>query len=123
MQDDTRVPLTVETFSITVFEPDDCRDPSNGPNNENCGTGECLDEVEFDQSFVCNCTGTGFTGDNCDVIIAAAVAGAAADNTITFAVSGVLAVALILGVLFLWQRRQAALAARKPFDFEAEVEV
>eukprot|EP00054_Salpingoeca_dolichothecata_P030277 m.244800 g.244800 ORF g.244800 m.244800 type:complete len:4694 (-) comp26631_c0_seq1:49-14130(-) len=45
----------------------DCLDALKGPNGKGCGPGNCLDLVPRNGFFSCDCSGTGFTGDNCDV--------------------------------------------------------
>jgi hypothetical protein len=42
--------------------------PGYGPNNRTClNNGRQIDAVKFDQSYTCNCSGTTFTGPNCEV--------------------------------------------------------
>lgn len=48
--------------------PDDIFDPANGPDGASCEHGTLVDVVPFDSTFTCDCTGTGFSGPNCDVI-------------------------------------------------------
>lgn len=40
---------------------------TNGPRNEPCLHGTPIDAVPFDNNFTCNCTGSGFSGLNCEV--------------------------------------------------------
>jgi hypothetical protein len=47
------------TFTLTVNDCD---------NTLSCNGGRCIDPIPFDNSFSCNCTGTGFIGDKCTII-------------------------------------------------------
>merc|ERR1719272_500856 len=51
--------------------------PEYGPNGRDCHIhGERVDDANiFDNSFTCDCTGTGYTGDNCEVKIQPTVCG------------------------------------------------
>lgn len=111
---------------MAVMPPGDCKTASNGPNGLGClGGGLCVDDVAFDGRFVCNCTGTGFSGANCDEeSLSSARAGGGGSSGVSSGmlagvVSAVVAIVLaaVLGV-YLWKRREAS----KPVDFEAQLE-
>lgn len=56
----------IETNGCYDMPCNDCDVPSNGPNGYPCfNGGACVDLVQFDASFSCNCSGTGFSGSNC----------------------------------------------------------
>lgn len=63
----------------------DPSDPSNGPRGRACKFGHPVDGTEFDRNFTCDCTGTDFTGANCDESKATSSPGMSAQSTQTFA--------------------------------------
>ena len=59
------VELKAWTFEV---KDRDTADPNNGPNGNGCKNGAREeDEVEYDNAFTCNCAGTTYDGDNCEV--------------------------------------------------------
>jgi serine/threonine protein kinase len=59
----------LETITMRVRYPD-VEVEEYGPNNQTCqNEGKHVDGVNFDRSFVCLCTGTGYEGDNCETAI------------------------------------------------------
>ncbi len=59
--DESGIQVLALLVSLVVEAPPDCSDPSNGPNEQGCGTGSCVDETPFDEDFTCNCTGNNST--------------------------------------------------------------
>lgn len=58
--------VVIKEWNMQIL-PSDVMNETNGPNNQGCGTGEPIDQLEFDNKFTCNCTGTGFSGANCEL--------------------------------------------------------
>ena len=65
-KDSTGQTAVVRTWEIEALERDTV-DYSNGPNGQGCGPGEMVDEYKFDNNFSCNCAGTKYVGENCDL--------------------------------------------------------
>ena len=57
--------VRLEAFEAT-FKPDDTVVFENGPGGRDCTHGTQIDTIAYDQSFVCDCTGTVYTGTLCD---------------------------------------------------------
>ena len=56
----------IETNGCYDIPCNDCDVPSYGPNGYPCfNGGACLDALQFDGRFSCNCSGTGYSGSNC----------------------------------------------------------
>ena len=54
----------------------DCSILSNGPNGDPCfNGGSCVDAAPFDGRFTCNCSTTGYIGDNCQTCLRACLVG------------------------------------------------
>lgn len=114
--------VVVEEFQMVVRRVSDCSNVTNGPNEQGCFSGTCLDLVEFDNSFTCNCSGTEFTGDNCQLVRAASSASSIPVPVIGGGAALLVLVAL-LALLFVYQRRRAEKARRVPIDFAAQLKV
>lgn len=102
--------------------PDDCADPTNGPNGQGCSQNAvCVDETKFDESFICDCLGlASFSGPNCLAVPAPA---GATDNSGTAA--GVTVVVLVLiggGLVAAYIVHEKRKAAKVPHDFEAQLQ-
>lgn len=57
-------PALVWTFNVTHR---DTAIPSFGPNSTGCVNGQAVDSIPFDRQFTCNCSGTVFSGSNCQI--------------------------------------------------------
>lgn len=116
-QDRAGAVVTVREWSFEAL-PADTLDPSNGPNGKDCGDGDPVDEVHFDETFSCACNATKFQGDNCDEEIPAerqANAGAVAGGLIV----AFIVIALVSMVLY---RRRVQHIKMRAFDFRAKCE-
>jgi hypothetical protein len=56
----------IESFEV-VIKNKDTDNAAFGPGGRDCEFGKRYDATPFDQEFACNCTGTSYSGANCDV--------------------------------------------------------
>eukprot|EP00051_Salpingoeca_urceolata_P001714 m.43425 g.43425 ORF g.43425 m.43425 type:complete len:1401 (-) comp11636_c0_seq3:170-4372(-) len=120
--------VVLERFSGIVSKPPDCDNAANGPKGKPCSNGVCVDDVKFDNEFACDCTGTNFTGDNCDVTGSVIinpgpnpVASSAASTDTSPIIGGVAGgcfLLIVVAVVLLLRRQDQT----QPFDFEEELE-
>ena len=113
-------PAVVHRF---VFEmlPSDTANASNGPNGADCvgGSGQRVDDVEFDNQFSCNCTGIQNISLNCDAASPVS-ASSESSQTGTEIASGVaVGVVLLAALLVCRAKLRARWRDRRPADFEA----
>ena len=93
--------------------PNHCR-----PNGRTCVHGEFIDDVEFDNQFRCSCSGTVYTGPNCED----AVDDAVADDNAAAIVGGTLSFVIVLICIALIVMYQRALTYRmRSTDFEKKM--
>jgi hypothetical protein len=81
----------VKSWQFDV-RPDDTAAASNGPNGQTCANGIAVDAIKFDDHFVCDCSATSFSGDNCE---AAASPDAASRGVVAGLLSGFFAFILV----------------------------
>eukprot|EP00039_Didymoeca_costata_P033311 m.41794 g.41794 ORF g.41794 m.41794 type:complete len:1523 (+) comp9811_c0_seq1:160-4728(+) len=73
-----------------------------GPNRKGCENGNPVDGIRFDNSFTCNCNGTLYTGDNCELLPENID-----DRENLWIIVGVLIIVTIAGIIFgLWHLRK-----------------
>ena len=58
--------MTLRNWTFEVL-PKDTAIPAYGPGGGGCANGAAVDTVLMDTSFTCDCSGTKFTGENCEV--------------------------------------------------------
>ena len=105
-------------FLVLVADVDE---PANGPNGRGCTNGRVNDTVPHDNDFVCDCSGTAYTGANCDAAAEDSTGGGDQSSETTVIVSAVF-VAILLGLVVavgVVQLRARA-AKNAPFDFDTE---
>ena len=126
VQKDGNLPLqtaVLERFEIT-FRPDDVALDANGPNGQGCANGDQVDDggSTFDQSFRCDCTGTIYEGDNCEIEKAKEVV--TVDNTkdsgglVGGLIGGFIAVLAVVGAAYKYRVHQIS---QRAFDFQNEL--
>ena len=84
-----------------------------GPSGRNCTHGLEVDTKQFDGIFTCDCAGTAFHGDNCDLANTASTD----SGPVVGAILGTVLL-LVLALLVAW-RQQVRRQLDKPFDFNA----
>ena len=67
VQDKSGLQRDLESISLTA-QYRDTDSGANGPNGLDCANGKAVDEILFNRHFVCDCTGTVFTGTNCETL-------------------------------------------------------
>ena len=99
--------VTVRFWNFTVHKRDTAV-PTYGPNGLACANGNPVDGAPMDETFTCDCDGTKYEGDNCEVATGH-------DNTTAAVVGaglGVLVLAAAVLVLILrWQRYTKSMMA------------
>ena len=58
--------VTLRNWTFEVL-PKDTSIPAYGPGGRDCANGVSVDTDQMDSSFTCDCSGTKFTGENCEV--------------------------------------------------------
>ena len=87
-----------------------------GPGGKGCANGHAVDGAEMDKKFSCECSGTKFTGDNCDIE-------ASEDNTTVYIIGAVLGIIVLAAVVvFLVVRYHHYQRSRMATDFHAQLE-
>eukprot|EP00035_Acanthoeca_spectabilis_P015655 m.314236 g.314236 ORF g.314236 m.314236 type:complete len:1719 (-) comp16409_c0_seq16:107-5263(-) len=97
------------TFEARIL---DTTDPAFGPNGRGCAHGTAVDDIPMDRSFACDCSGTAFVGQNCDVAVESS-----SDNA--NAIAGTLAAVVIVILVFLallFSRYQLYRERQRPED-------
>jgi len=112
----------VENITLSI-KPKDVDVDEYGPNSQACAHGTAVDEIAFDEAFVCDCNATVYEGANCDFPIPAASAsgedGSGNTTVVTGATAGAFTFIFFVG-LILYKRRMYAIKMQA-FDFKAEV--
>jgi hypothetical protein len=83
--------------------------------------GQSVDGKLFDNSFVCNCTGTGYTGANCDVRVEKAENKAAVGLVVGMVILGL--ILLVIAYIFVRNMLLRERERRAPVDFGAQFEL
>lgn len=94
--------------------------PAYGPGGRTCAHGTAIDGTAMDGAFSCNCSGSFYTGPNCDRFAAAATSSgrSGASETGFFAVIGVaVGVIVVVLVVLVVLGLRARNTRRKPKDF------
>ena len=103
--------LTIASWMIAPKRRPDTFDVTNGPDGRACVNGAPIDAVEFDSQYECDCSGTDFTGDNCDV--------APASQLATILGAGLGAVLCVILAVLMTTRVQLYRISRRPVDMKA----
>lgn len=90
--------VAVAVFATAVWRRPNSRDCKHG--------GQRIDSVQFNFHFVCNCTNTRFTGDNCEIPNEVSVADNDNDATILASVMAFVLVAICGLLIFVWLRQR-----------------
>ena len=105
---------TVRNWTFEVL-PRDTSIAAYGPNDRDCSNGRPSDGTPMDGEFTCDCNGTRFTGENCELAVAAGQVGTA--SAVVGAVLGVLALAAaVVFTLVRWQRYARSMLATDFLD-------
>ena len=117
-------------FEILAADTDT---PAYGPGNRSCANGaSSVDAVLMDQGFECDCTGTNYTGNNCQTPkpatdTPAPINGADEDSTAIIAIASVAALLgtlLLAGTLLTVRSRYVAYRkANAPTDFNTQLQL
>jgi hypothetical protein len=120
-------PLGIGNITFDIRLADVNNTNATGPGNANCSNGVKTDindgttDYEFDLNYTCDCTGTGFTGDNCEQVdIATAASSSQNDNQVsllTYAIVGSLVAVLLVALVA--TRIQVYRARHRPVDMTA----
>ena len=111
VRDGARPAQTFANWTIAPRRHVDSDDVTNGPNGRGCVNGAPLDRIEFDLQYACDCSGTEFTGDNCDVSPASELA--------TVLGAGLGAVLGLIMIVLVSTRVQLYRLKHRPIDMEA----
>ena len=113
----------VETLELEVKRKD-MDVPEYGPNGAGCAHGEAKDEVLFDNSFACDCSGTSYTGINCQTFNneTASTTDSSDDSSSSNAIGGLLGgFVAVLAVAFVVYKYRVHALAMRVFDFEVQM--
>lgn len=113
----------VETLELEVKRKD-TDVPEYGPNGAGCAHGEAKDEVLFDNSFACDCSGTSYTGINCQTFNneTASTTDSSDDSSSSNAIGGLLGgFVAVLAVAFVVYKYRVHALAMRVFDFEVQM--
>ena len=110
---------------IWPFEvlPRDTAVSSYGPNGKGCRTGNATDAVPFDKTFTCDCSGTVYDGDNCQIAPEAS-GGSTTDGSelVSALVGGILgSVIIVLVASLAFAKYHAHKLKNMPHDFAADL--
>ena len=120
VRDGAGAEVTVRNWTFDVLFRD-VDVPEYGPHQKGCANGVSVDGEAMDEAFMCDCDGTRFTGENCEV--ETATAAATTDDTTAAVIGVVLAVLLLAaGVVFLLVRYQRYTRSMMATDFLEQLE-
>jgi hypothetical protein len=111
-------PVDIRSWRFEVLRKDTVV-PEYGPGGRGCANGKPDDGEPMDRDFTCDCTGTKFTGDNCEVESASSEQ----NDTTSYIIVAVFAVLVLAAiVIFLVVRYQGYQRSRMATDFKAQLE-
>ena len=94
----------------------------HGPGGRGCANGNAADGEPMDRQFTCNCVGTKFTGDNCEIEDIRLAHTVDQDDTLAYTAAAILTVLVVLYIIVVlllkYQRYQRSLMAT---DFKAQL--
>lgn len=130
-------PTKPGTYTVTLFAVDsrnqkakveslhlevkliDTDKPENGPNKKRCEHGAAVDDGDrFDNAFTCDCAGTSYEGQNCEIEVIAS--GSNTGKVSGGLIGGFVAFLILFGAVYKYRVHQLSMRA---FDFEQQLTV
>ena len=93
--------------------------PENGPNLKQCEHGAAVDAGDrFDNAFTCNCAGTSYNGENCEIKVVASGSNASTGKVSGGLIGGFAALLVFFGAVYKYRVHRLSM---RVFDFEQQL--